>query len=239
MARRRKRHVRTYRYIPGHAALVTEIYLPQKYALSPALLQALTDSLSPAEVRKHFRTVKPHRIIPLLPEHLRREYSRIRNRLIRSGRSFGGYSVATLSGAFGDSHGARGSHVEYDANTVVRIVDWPTIRDLRAPRDGARLTHDFVQRVVRTVFALRRYAENRPSFETVATTEPPGPMSEAEKRKVSSLYAALDRWLDEGSLLLYGFVIYHLARVTGYEETEILTTSHFTVVNRYRRGRLQ
>src|ERR1051325_475008 len=102
MPGRSKTPVRTYRYQRGHAALVTEIYLPQKYALSPALLQALTDSLKPMEVRRHFKTVKPHRIIPLLPEHLRREYGRIRDRLIRSGRSFGGYSVATLSGAFGD-----------------------------------------------------------------------------------------------------------------------------------------
>jgi hypothetical protein len=239
MRRRPRAHSRTYRYERGHAALVTEIYLPQKYALSPALLQALTDSLKPAEVRRHFNTVEPHRIIPLLPEHLRLEYRRIKNRLIRSGRSFGGYSVATLSGAFGDSHGSRGSHVEYDANTIVRIVDWPTIRDLSAGRRRPRLTHDFVQRVVRTVFGLRRVAENRPSFETIATADLKGPMSDADKETVRSVYTALERWLDEESLLLYGFVIYHLARVTGYEETEILTTSHFTIVNRYRRGRLQ
>ncbi len=201
-----------YEFMPGQATIVTEIYLPAKYAISPSFLQALDDSLLPKQVRQHFENNTEESIKNLLPEKLRERYAELENGINKSGRSFGGYSIYDLKGAW---KGA-GEKIERDANACVRIIDWPT-SEIFSGQEGP-----LCERVIRTVFALRQHNDAYPDISSIL---------QVEKAAVEEICKALNKWIDEGSFLLYGFIMYHLSQITEGYESEILWTSHFAIVN--------
>ncbi len=201
-----------YEFMPGQATIVTEIYLPAKYAISPRFLQALDDSLLPKQVQQHFENNTEERIKELLPEKLRERYAELEDGVNKSGRSFGGYSISDLKGAWKTTE----EKIERDANACVRIIDWPT------PETLSGQEWPLCERVIRTVFALRQHNEAYPDISSIL---------QVEKAPVVKIYQALDKWIDEGSFLLHGFVMYHLSQITEGYESEILWTSHFAVVN--------
>ena len=201
-----------YEFMPGQATIVTEIYLPAQYAISPSFLQALDDSLLPKQVQQHFDNNTEETIKKLLPEKLRDSYSDLEHGINESGRSFGGYSIYDLKGAWK----ATDEKIERDANACVRIIDWPT-REMLPGGDWS-----LCERVIRTVFALGQRCDAVPDVASIL---------QVEKGAVEEICKALDMWFDEGSFLLYGFVMYHLSQITKGHEGEILLTSHFAVVN--------
>jgi len=97
-----------------------------------------------------------------------------------------------------------------------RIIDWPT------PETLSGQEWPLCERVIRTVFALRQHNEAYPDISSIL---------QVEKAPVVKICKALDKWIDEGSFLLHGFVMYHLSQITEGYESEILWTSHFAVVN--------
>ena len=201
-----------YEFMPGQATIVTEIYLPAQYAISPSFLQALDDSLLPKQVQQHFDHNTEETIKKLLPEKLRDRYSDLEHGINESGRSFGGYSIYDLKGA----RKTTDEKIERDANACVRIIDWPT-PEMLPGRDWS-----LCERVIRTVFALGQRCDAIPDVSSIL---------QVEKGTVEEICKALDMWFDEGSFLLYGFVMYHLSQITKGREGEILLTSHFAVVN--------
>lgn len=201
-----------YEFMPGKATIVTEIYLPAQYAISPSFLQALDDSLLPKQVQKHFDNNLEETIKKLLPETLRERYSDLEGAINKSGRSFGGYSIYDLKGAWK----ATAEKIERDANACVRIIDWPT------PEMFSGREWPLCERVIRTVFALGQYRDAYPQIASIL---------QIKEGVVDEICKALDKWIDEGSFLLYGFVMYHLSQITKGYESEILLTSHFAVVN--------
>ena len=108
-----------YKCMSEQASSVTEIYLPAQYAISPRFLQALDDSLLPEQVQQHFDNNTEETIKNLLPEKLRERYADLEDGINKSGRSFGGYSIYDLKGAWKTS----GNKIERDANACVRIID--------------------------------------------------------------------------------------------------------------------
>lgn len=206
-----------YEFMRGQAAIVTEIYLPAKYVISPRVLQALDDALKPQSVLAHFDAVDPTEVKEFLPPTLEARYEELRASIGLSQRCFGGYSIYDLKGAWTTDS----KDIERDANACIRLVDWPTAEALFHSDSPA------FQRVIRTVFALRQHHEARPDI--LATDK-------TAKDTIDEVCIALDKWIDEGSFLLYGFVMYHLGKGTDYREKEILLTSHFAVVNRFPRA---
>jgi hypothetical protein len=201
------------KFVRGQPAIVTEIYLPAKYAISPSFLAALDKSLSPEQVEEHFGdNTREARIKELLPDTLQPRYADLRDGMKGSRRSFGGYSIYDLKGAWKTTK----EKIERDANACIRIIDWPT-PDKLFPANPA-----LCQRVIRTVFALRLHHDDRPDISSLL---------QVEKEAVDKICRALDKWIDEGSFLLYGFLMYHLVQIAGGHESEILMTSHFAVVN--------
>jgi hypothetical protein len=198
----------------GKPAIVTEIYLPAKHTISPKFLEALDGSLSPERVEAHFGdNTQEARIKEFLPDPLKERYADLRQDIKDSQRSFGGYSLYDVKGAW------ISKEIERDANACIRIIDWPT------PDRLFRQDPDLCQRVIRTVFALRLHHDARPDISSLL---------QVEKGAVDEICRALDKWIDEGSFLLYGFLMYHLGQLTGGLESAILLTSHFAVVNQYR-----
>jgi hypothetical protein len=205
-----------YEFVPGQAAIVTEIYLPAKYVISPTFLAALDNSLLPERVVEHFDDqTLAEEIKGFLPEKLGRRYTDLRDGIRESRRCFGGYSIYDLKGAWKTT----ANTIERDANACIRLVDWPTPDVLFPPESP------LFQRVIRTVFALRQHHDARP--EILSSLQ-------GGEGAIDEVCKALDKWIDEGSFVLYGFVMYHLGRITGRGESEILMTSYFAVVNRYR-----
>jgi hypothetical protein len=184
------------------------------------------------EVIAHFdsRNAEPRNINPVLTPRLRKKYPAIRTALRNraSTRALGGYSIASIVGGF------KGPPPAYDANAVIRILDWPT-----PPRELlARCDDDFFQRVVRTVFGWRRHNRTRPATEalSIAVLARDGslvdrPLEPADRETTKLIYNWLENWMDEQTVLLYGFVLYHLVLATGGKESEIMMTSHFQVVH--------
>ncbi len=201
-----------YKFMSEQASIVTEIYLPAQYAISPRFLQALDDSLLPEQVQQHFDNNTEETIKNLLPEKLRERYADLEDGINKSGRSFGGYSIYDLKGAWKTSE----KKIERDANACVRIIDWPTPEMLSCGE------WPLCERVIRTVFALRQHHDAYPDISSIL---------HVEKGTVDEICKALDKWIDEGSFLLYGLVMYHLSQITKGDEGEILLTSHFAVVN--------
>ncbi len=201
-----------YEFMPGQATIVTEIYLPAQYAISPRFLQALDDSLLPEQVQQHFDNNREETIKKILPDKLRERYADLVDGINKSGRSFGGYSIYDLKGAWKTTE----NKIERDANACVRIIDWPTQKMLSCGE------WPLCERVIRTVFALRQHHDAYPDISSFL---------QVEKGAVDEICQVLDQWIDEGSLLLYGLVMYHLSQITKGDEGEILLTSHFAVVN--------
>ncbi len=201
-----------YKFMPGQATIVTEIYLPAQYAISPGFLQGLDDSLLPEQVQQHFENNTEETIKKLLPEKLGERYADLKDGINKSGRSFGGYSIYDLKGAWKTTE----KKIERDANACVRIIDWPTPEMLPCG------DWPLCERVIRTVFALRQHQDAYPDISSIL---------QVKKETVDEICKALDKWIDEGSLLLYGLVMYHLSQITKGYESEILLTSHFAVVN--------
>ncbi len=201
-----------YEFMPGQATIVTEMYLPANYAISPRFLQALDDSLLPEQIQKHFDNNTEEKIKKLLPEKLRERYADLEDGINKSGRSFGGYSIYDLKGAWKTTE----KKIERDANACVRIIDWPT------PEMLCGHEWPLCERVIRTVFALRQHNDTYPDISSIL---------QVEKAAVNEICKALDQWIDEGSFLLYGLIMYHLSQITEGYESEILLTSHFAVVN--------
>ena len=73
-----------YEFMPGQATIVTEIYLPAQYAISPRFLQALDESLLPEQVRQHFDNNTEETIKKLLPEKLRERYADLKDSINKS-----------------------------------------------------------------------------------------------------------------------------------------------------------
>ncbi len=201
-----------YEFMPGQATIVTEIYLPAQYAISPRFLQALDDSLLPEQVQQHFDNNREETIKKILPDKLRERYADLVDGINKSGRSFGGYSIYDLKGAWKTTE----NKIERDANACVRIIDWPTQKMLSCGE------WPLCERVIRTVFALRQHHDAYPDI---------SPFLQVEKGAVDQIFKALNKWIDEGSFLLYGLVMYHLSQATKGYESEILLTTHFAVVN--------
>jgi len=201
-----------YEFMPGQATIVTEIYLPAQYAISPRFLQALDDSLLPEQVQQHFDKNTEETIKKILPEKLGERYADLVDGINKSGRSFGGYSIYDLKGAWKTTE----NKIERDANACVRIIDWPTQTMLPGGE------WPLCERVIRTVFALRQHHGAYPDISSFL---------HVEKGAVDEICKALNKWIDEGSFLLYGLVMYHLSQVTKGYESEILLTTHFAVVN--------
>ena len=206
---------------PGEAAVVTEIYLPQEYAKSRTFQQVLNDSLSPQRVREHFGATSDDKIIPTLPEPLQNDYSALRGSIIRSERAFSGYSLYDCTGAFVGETGER----ELEWGSCVRIIDVPRPDTLFLSKEDVP-NEKLFQRIVRGIFALRSHHEPWPKLESIL---------DVEETEVDRIFERLQQWTDEGSTLLYGFLGYHLVEITRGREQEILLTSHFAVLNRYRR----
>jgi len=231
----RSRQTAPYDFVPGQPAIVTEIYLPHKYALSPEFLQALENSLRPNKVQCHFETIIEDEVTFFLPYQLRPQYDQLRNGVVQSRRVFDGYSVYNVAGAFRNTKTSDPSKaIMYDANACVRIIDSPTNVAL-FPDQTSRPNEDLFQRVVRTVFGWRRHHENRQPPLPLMSNADDLSMSAADSTVAAAIRKRLDLWIDEGSFLLYGFVGYHLGQVTKGEEEVILLTSHFAVANVYGR----
>ncbi len=201
-----------YKFMSEQASIITEIYLPAQYAISPRFLQALDDSLLPKQVQQHFDNNREETIKKILPEKLRERYSDLKDGINKSGRSFGGYSIYDLKGAWKTTE----NKIERDANACVRIIDWPTQKML------SREEWPLCERVIRAVFALRQHHDAYPDISSFL---------HVEKGAVDEICKALNKWIDEGSFLLYGLVMYHLSQITKGYESEILLTTHFAVVN--------
>ena len=85
-----------YEFVHGRAAIVTEIYLPAKYGISPALLTGLEQSLLPEGVQKHFLDdTHTATILKHVPDKLKERYDALKQGLLEAGRCFGGYSILT------------------------------------------------------------------------------------------------------------------------------------------------
>ena len=209
---------------PGEAAIVTEIYLPQEYAKSRVFQQVLSDSLSPQRVRDHFRKTPERKVMGRLPESLQRDYAELRGRIIRSKRAFSGYSVYDCSGAFVGDTGER----QLEWASCVRIIDVPTPETLFTSK-GSMPDDELFQRIARAVFGSRSHHDPWPKLASTL---------DVDTRAAARIYRRLKQWTDEGATLLYGFLGHHLVEITQGREQEILLTSHFAVVNRYRRLRL-
>lgn len=212
-----------YQFVHGRAAIVTEIYLPAKYGISPAFLTGLEQSLLPEGVRKHFLDeAHTATILKYLPDVLKERYEALKQGLLDAGRCFGGYSIYDVKGAWRKDPKAESQppEIERDANLCVRLVDTPDPVEL-FPADEA-----LCGQVIRTVFALRLHHLN---------PHPVASMFEGCETQVRLIVKAIDTWIDQASLLLYGFVMCHVLESTGGRETEILLTSHFAVVNQYGR----
>ncbi len=203
----------------GRAAIVTEIYLPQKYARSLEAQAALRDSLLPAKVKRHFETTGERAIKRVLPEPLRKRYTELRAKVIRTPRCFSGYTTYDVAGTFRETK----KPVEYDASACIRIIDWPSESEL-FKRMKHRPSDETFQRIARMVLALRQTHDD--SSEAIA-------MSKPERKQIAQIHTKLDDWIDQGSFLLYGFLLSHLLRVTKGREKVVLLTSHFAVVNHY------
>lgn len=63
--------------------------------------------------------------------------------------------------------------------------------------------------------------------------------SPCDTREAIRIYKRMKKWIDEESFLLYGFVLYHLTKATGYEEKEIWLTSYFAVVHQFQRAKVR
>jgi len=72
----------------------------------------LDDSLLPKQVQQHFENNTEERIKELLPEKLRERYVELEDGVNKSGRSFGGYSIYDLKGAWKTTE----EKIERDAN---------------------------------------------------------------------------------------------------------------------------
>lgn len=203
----------------GRAAIVTEIYLPQKYARSLEAQEALRDSLLPAKIRHHFETTGERAIRRVLPRELRKRYAEFRAKVIKTRRSFSGYTIYDVAGTFRETQ----KPVEYDASACIRIIDWPSEDEL-FKRLKHCPSHELFQQVARTVFALRQHHGDLSQL--LAT-------SKADRKSIAQIHTKLDDWIDQGSFLLYGFLLAHLLRVTRGREKAVLMTSHFAVVNQY------
>lgn len=203
----------------GRAAIVTELYLPQKYARSLEAQVALRDSLLPAKIRRHFETTSEQSIKRVLPQELRDRYAELETRVIRTQRCFSGYTIYDVAGTFRETK----KPVEYDASACIRIIDWPVETEL-FKRSRSCPSHELFQRVTRRVFALRR-----PDDAAGLTLD----TSPSERRQVARIHTKLNDWIDQGSFLLHGFLLAQLLRVTRGREKVVLLTSHFAVVNQY------
>jgi len=185
------------KFLPGQPAIVTEIYLPAKYAISPNFLLALDNSVSPELVEVHFGdNTREAQIKEFLPPLLQERYADLRDGIKDSRRSFGGYSLYDLKGAWTTDT----KEIERDANACIRIIDWPT-PEMLFPTKPA-----LCQRVIRTVFGLRLHHDACPDISSLL---------QVEKEAVDEICRALDKWIDQGSFLLYGFLMYHLGQIAG------------------------
>ena len=202
-----------YEFMPGQATIVTEIYLPAQYAISPSFLQALDDSLLPKQVQQHFDHNTEETIKKLLPEKLRDRYSDLEHGIKRVG-------------------------------TVV----W-RILDLRSQRSMEKLLTRRSSATPMRAFELltgphRKCSRVEIGLSVSGSSEPSSLwVSAAMRFRMFRRFYRLKRvpskrfarhWIcgfDEGSFLLYGFVMYHLSQITKGREGEILLTSHFAVVN--------
>jgi hypothetical protein len=204
------------KFLSGLPAIQTEIYLPAKFTISGDLIQSLDNALNPKRIQEHFENVTCQTgIKDGLPPRLRSSYDGLKDKLIKNSRAFGGYSLYDLKGCWTE---AATQQIVRDANTCIRIVDWPMIPQFVSD-------NDLSQRLVRTVFALRLHHERRPDFPSVL-----GVNQESDLNVIPLICDALDDWIDQSSLLLYGFLMYRLAEIAG-AEVEIFMTSQFVVVN--------
>jgi len=246
---------------PGHPVIVTEMYLPQQYARESTFVDALENSLNKSKVTEHFDTKRRMaKIKRCLPKKLRTtsKYKKLKESIITNGRTFGGYSVYDVLGTFVWKKG-----VVYDANSCVRIIDpieVPKYSDLKktylawaklSPEDRDRL----FQGVIRTLCALRQHHGDYPNLNSilhpklmnanrgsVQQANPTGLRLKiskkiqdiADNRAIQEIVRYFDDWVDQGSFLLYGFLGYHLHKA-GTKEKAIWLTSHFAVLNVYKR----
>ena len=123
--------------------------------------------------------------------------------LDRTPRCFSGYTIYDVAGTFRETK----KPVEYDASACIRIIDWPSEEEL-FKRMKHWPSHELFQRVTRTAFALRQHHDD-PS-QCLA-------MSEVERKQIAQIHTKLDDWIDQGSFLLYGFLLSHLVRSRGDE----------------------
>ena len=217
----------SYELNEGRPAIMTEIYLPAKYSISPQFLSALDDSLDPAKIRAHFSPeANSGPIMNCLPGKMKDQYKVVREQLLKSRHCFGGYSIYDLKGGWRNDQVSENEPplIERDANMCLRLLDWPDILKLY-PEDT-----DLCKQAVRAVFAMSLH-HLEPSRNPLLSL-----FEGRDREKVANeVFPRINDWIDESSLLLYGFVMYHLIESTGGRESEILMTSHFEVVNQYRK----
>ncbi|MDG2306876.1 MAG: hypothetical protein P8R42_19975 [Candidatus Binatia bacterium] len=220
----------------GEAAIVTEIYLPKKYADSSLVRATLLNSLFPDRILAHFQNASPEvkkRILSVLPGKLS-GYDALVGSLERSKRRFTGFSVYDVEGTFSheidESTGQPGAIFD-DSSRCIRIIDRPEfVQFLDLPEDrfvDDEESREQFQSVVRLyLFSGQRADRLKAQVESLPDVDTPIGLS---------LLDALGQWADQGSFVLYGFIGYWLG-VAAQEEKEIWMTSQPTVINRFTEG---
>jgi hypothetical protein len=224
---------------PGQPAIVTEIYLPQKYALSPRFVQALTDVMLPWRVQAHFEETLDEAVINCLPPHFKEKdkYENLKRLITHPkeppARSFSGYTMYPIMGGFRDDRASDPKkRIVYDANICVRLIDTASNENVFRNKND-RPDEDLFQRVVRTVFGLRRHHGRQPPLQMMSTADDFSVKENDDSSEARRVRSRLNEWIDESSFLLYGFLGYRLVEATDGAETSILLTSHFAIESSY------
>lgn len=260
----KRRNAWTHKLQSGVPVIVTEMYLPQQYARKATFVEALENSLDANKIKEHFNERPQAAIKRCLPDKLRSpvKYATLKDRILTKRRTFGGYSVYDILGAFAGKQG-----LSYDANSCVRIIDPIEVPQAKKDLTNKKLTtllrlrkedrDGLFQAAIRSLCALRQHHNAWPNLNSIlhpTLTErneaglPPADLTGVSKESrqriqaiaqsaaIQEIVRYFDDWIDEGSFLLYGFLGYHLHEA-GPKEEEIWLTSHFAVVNVYKRRR--
>ena len=246
----------------GVPVIVTEMYLPQQYAREASFVKALENSLDAAAIKKHFNEGSRAAIRRCLPKQLRAmaKYETLKKRILTERRRFGGYSVYEVLGTFAAKQGSS-----YDANSCVRIISPIELPQAKKDLTDKKLTtllllrkeerQGVFQAVIRSLCALRQHHDRSPNLSSIlhptltawsgTPTADLSALPEKSRKRIRAITQSpiiqeivryFDDWIDEESFLLYGFLGYHLHKA-GPKEEQIWLTSHFGVVNVYKRRR--
>ena len=217
----------------GNPAIVTELYLPKKYTSNLAFRTLLENLLLPDKVKMYFANLNYEEVRHSLPQQLTesKAYTDLRNKLLAEGqsRTFTGYSIYDLDGAFRDDRTPTlpgvGPAIDYDASACVRIVDTIDVKKVYQ-FVGVKAEHEQgrVWRIIRILLPLRLHHIDK---DDVAMLFRPD-----ELETVHRVIEYINDWSNEGSFLLYGFLL-HEAKKIAKSERAIMLTSHFAIVNQY------